>query len=378
MRAVVVGGSIAGLSAAHVLQRLGIEALVLEKTAGAMQDRGAGLGIELPLLGAVLGREPGEEFPHIKLRGRAVHGGRPGPGGPVIEPGQIRVTTWQHLHSTLRHGLVVPVNPDTEVRGISRGQKGWEVLTHRGASHSADLVIAADGHRSVLRAHVDATAKARYGGYLLWRGLVAADALDDEVRAQFMDGHLHLYPQQGHHFVAYEVPPASVGGVRRLNWGWYTAMEKSALDALIQRAGMANDTLVVPPTRLAAPDRDAVVARAAAVWPSPWAKLVASTSASTGLFVNAIHEFVAAEVAREPVVLLGDAAHLLSPITGAGAAMAMRDALLLERALVAGASVGGPPWTAASALDEGRDAAMAAQRQSARWASAMLGVVASD
>jgi 2-polyprenyl-6-methoxyphenol hydroxylase-like FAD-dependent oxidoreductase len=376
MRAVVVGGSIAGLSAARVLWRSGIETLVLEESDGALPDRGAGLGLDPALVAAVLGHEAGPELPQLRLHGRALHGGCAGAHAPVLDRGEHRVTTWQHLYSALRQGLGVPVRTGAQVCGVRAGGGHWEVLTRQGETHRADLVIGADGHRSALRQHVDPSAQPRYCGYLLWRGMVAADALDDEVRATFLDGFLHLRPAPGHHFVSYEVPAAAASGPRRLNWGWYAAASPAARDALLQRAGMPLDTAIVPPARLAAQDREAAVERAAATWPRPWSLLVAQTAAAGGLFVNAIHEFVADVVAREPVVLLGDAAHLLSPITGSGAALAMRDALALE-AVLAEAAVhhrpAGPSlWAEGGALAAGHAAARAAQRRARAWAGSAL------
>lgn len=201
MRAVVVGGSIAGLSAARVLWRLGIETLVLERSDGALLDRGAGLGLEPSLVAAVLGHDPGHDMPQCRLRGRALHLGADEADAPLIEAGEHRVTTWQHLHAVLRQGLGVLVRTGAQVCGLRPQGSRWEVLTSRGEAHQADLVVAADGHRSVLRQHVDPLAQPRYSGYLLWRGMVAADALDDEVCATFLDGHLHLRPAPGQHFV---------------------------------------------------------------------------------------------------------------------------------------------------------------------------------
>jgi 2-polyprenyl-6-methoxyphenol hydroxylase-like FAD-dependent oxidoreductase len=378
MRAVVVGGSIAGLSAARVLERSGIETLVFEESDGAMQDRGAGLGLDPALVAAVLGQDAGCDLPQLRLHGRALHGGCDATHAPVREHGEHRVTTWQHLHAALRRGLGVTVRTSAQVCGVRPAGGHWEVLTRQGEVCQADLVIGADGHRSAVRRHVAPAAQPRYCGYLLWRGMVAADALDDDVRATFLDGYLHLRPAPGHHFVCYEVPAATAHGPRRLNWGWYTAASPAARDALLQRAGMHQDSVIVPPARLAAQDRDAAVERAAVTWPRPWARLVAQTAAAGGLFVNAIHEFVADAVAREPVVLLGDAAHLLSPITGSGAAQAMRDALALETVLAETMAhhrpVGPSLWAAGGALGACHAAARAAQGRARAWAQSALAV----
>lgn len=226
MRAVVVGGSIAGLSAARALWRSGIETLVLERSDGALRDRGAGLGFDPSLVAAVLGHDPDPELPQLRPRGRALHRG--GADAPEIEAGEHRLTTWQHLYAALRHGLEVAVSTGVQVCGLRPHGSRWEVLTRQSEVHRADLVVGADGHRSALRRHVDPSAQPRYSGYLLWRGMVAADALDDEVRATFLDGHLHLRPAPRQHFVCYEVPAATVNGPQRLNWGWYSTAFRCA------------------------------------------------------------------------------------------------------------------------------------------------------
>jgi 2-polyprenyl-6-methoxyphenol hydroxylase-like FAD-dependent oxidoreductase len=149
MRAVVVGGSIAGLSAARALWRSGIETLVLERSDGALRDRGAGLGFDPSLVAAVLGHDPDPELPQLRPRGRALHRG--GADAPEIEAGEHRLTTWQHLYAALRHGLEVAVSTGVQVCGLRPHGSRWEVLTRQGEVHRADLVVGADGHRSALR-----------------------------------------------------------------------------------------------------------------------------------------------------------------------------------------------------------------------------------
>lgn len=383
MRALIVGGSIAGLSAAHGLRRCGFHTVVLERSDGALLDRGAGLGLDLARLQAVLGRADGLLPPCIALEGRAIHTPAPAGHSPARawrtrrEPGRHTVSSWQHLYEALRAPLGPVVQPGVQVVGIARHRGGWRATTQDGRVMEADLLVGADGHGSVVRRHVDPQAVPRYAGYLLWRGLVDAHAAGDEARAQFLDGRLHLFAQPGHHMVVYEVPPARPGGARRLNWGWYTAASPAQQAALLQRAGLAPHTLIVPPARLPAADRHALVSRAAA-WAAPWAALVARTADAGGLFVNAIHEFVSMTQPDAPVVLLGDAAHLLSPITGSGAAMAMEDALTLEHWSSHNSTAGGSAqhhWRSlARAMAESGRAAQQALLQARHWASHALGV----
>jgi len=166
------------------------------------------------------------------------------------------------------------VQTRVEVTDLACRDGRWRATTQDGRAIEADLVVGADGHRSVVRRHVDPQAVPQYAGYLLWRGMVDADAVGAEARSQFLDRHLHLLPRPGHHIVVYEVPPARPGGPRRLNWGWYVKASPARRQALVQRAGLPPDWLIVPPSRLHANDRHGAVALAAATWPArrgpPW------------------------------------------------------------------------------------------------------------
>jgi 2-polyprenyl-6-methoxyphenol hydroxylase-like FAD-dependent oxidoreductase len=77
-------------------------------------------------------------------------------------------------------------------------------------------------------------------------------------------------------------------------------------------------------------------------------------------------------------MLLGDAAHLPSPITGSGAAQAMRDALALEaawaRATAHPRPAGRSLWAECGAFAAGHAAARAAQRRVRAWARSPLAV----
>lgn len=382
MQALVVGGSIAGLSVAHVLRRRGVDTVVLERSDGDMRDRGAGLGLDGERLRAVLGRVDGPLPPHVTLQGRAVHTLAPGNGlaglrwRTHLEPGFHRVSAWQHLYVALREGLADGVRTGVDVVGLAHCDGRWRVSTHDGTVIEADLVVGADGHRSVVRRHVFPRATPAYAGYMLWRGMVDVDAIEADVASLFLDQHLHLLPRPGHHMVVYEVPAARPGGPRRLNWGWYEAATPQRQRALVRLAGMPADTLVIPPGRLHPAGRQDAVERAAATWPAPWSGLVAQTAATGGLFLNAIHEFVLTQQSEEPVMLVGDAAHLLSPITGSGAGMALRDAIALDGWLEqthAGPRLAQAAWAGlALALSEVCHAARQAQVRSRAWAASAL------
>lgn len=335
--AIVVGGSIGGLAAAVVLRRQGFAVRVVERAKGPPVDRGAGLGLDPGLTTAAIG-PAAETIPHIRLTGRTLHQAPPFDGKPPAfvqssrDPGGLVVSSWAHLHAALSSAFDGSVEYGRTVSGVELAQGRATVAFADGERAGAMLVIGADGHDSAVRRVVAPAARPTYSGYMLWRGFVDETAIEPGLAARFMDGTLHVFARRPFHLVAYAVPGPD-GVARRLNWGWYAAVADTERAAMTARAGLAEGTMVLPATALDPGDRSNWVARAAEVWPADWAALVAATAAAGAMFGNAIHDLAPTALSAGPVALAGDAGHLLSPITGSGARLALEDAVVLEECL---------------------------------------------
>jgi len=157
MRALFVGGSIAGLSAAHALRRQGIEVVVLERSDGSMRDRGAGLGLDAVRLRLVLGRADAALPPCVALQGSALHalspeGRRTGrPWHSRLEAGEHPVSCWRHLHEALRAGVDELVQTHAQLMALGQVAARWQVTAQNDQTFDADLLVGAGGHRSVVR-----------------------------------------------------------------------------------------------------------------------------------------------------------------------------------------------------------------------------------
>src|SRR5262245_62468142 len=57
LRVAIVGGSLAGCAAAIALRRAGCQVVVFERSTGALEDRGAGIGMPLALLRTLVERD---------------------------------------------------------------------------------------------------------------------------------------------------------------------------------------------------------------------------------------------------------------------------------------------------------------------------------
>lgn len=376
LRCAVIGGSIGGLSAALRLSALGIDVHVYEKAPdGTASGRGAGLGLDLQLLADVLGNAPPPAFVAIRQRVVLDEGAADDSefGRAHSEKITLEATPYSLLRDALRSSL-----PDARYHagkaatGIRSEPSAAVVTFSDGSSVTADLVVCADGYKSACRPLLlgpspgGGGAPAKYAGYALLRGIVPEEAVPPEVAAAVAaTPSLVLSPAGRHHFVAYPVPGPmgeTAPGRRRLNWGWCELVVRSRIMRLAQARTHASSVRAHADHAYDQPAADAmgggaplsaaqaaeVVSEAGRVWhlKSTAARLVAATAAAppesgSALSCWPIFEHAPTALVMGRVALLGDAAHVASPITGAGARAAMADALALEAAL-RDSEAGGP------------------------------------
>ncbi|MFK7929863.1 MAG: FAD-dependent monooxygenase, partial [Myxococcota bacterium] len=182
-------------------------------------------------------------------------------------------------------------------------------------------VIGADGGRSVIRAYVtDQTPS--YAGYTVWRWLVAAKGI--------------VGPPSGRRSVAgvvYETlgfPSAGPDGGVMWNCGVYLATPESEVAAPTRNRQVGTPAKDVPAwfvplTRALFNERSSRF----------WEECVRQGKVSP----HPVWELAADRVFRGRIALLGDAAHMASPRTGAGAYTAMVDAVVLGEALMQAPSI---------------------------------------
>ncbi len=180
--------------------------------------------------------------------------------------------------------------------------------TGRTETHAADLVVAADGVRSRLRARLDG-APLRMPGLCAWRALVPREAAPEVLRGEGTG--LWLGPRR--HVVHYPI-----AGGRTIN---VVAVRPDA--RADEDWGAPGDPVDLARAFVdAAPDLAALIA-AAPGW-QVWA-LADRPTART--------------MARGRTALLGDAAHPVLPFLAQGAALAIEDAAVLSLALSRAANV---------------------------------------
>ena len=301
----IVGAGIGGLAAAVAFARRGARVTVLER-APELREVGAGVQVSpnghrvlgalglAPAVGAVSGRAEA-----VVLRS--------GPSGREVArlplPRGERAQ-WRLLHRADLLGVLADAARDAgaEVRlgaavASVRPTDGRPVATLEGGARVLpDLLVGADGGRSVLRAALNGPSAPRFAGQTAWRALVRPAARPEPVST------IHLFP--GRHVVTYPLRGGAlmnlVAVAERPEWaeeGWHHRDDPERLRAVFADAS------------------------------PPLAALLAGVEEVHlwGLFRHP----VAADWGSSAMALLGDAAHPTLPFLAQGVNLALEDAWAL-------------------------------------------------
>lgn len=315
----VVGGGIAGMTAATALAQLGFCVTLLE-SAPEFGEIGAGLTLTpnamrgLDFIGiceeaAAVGVEPARQrFQHWQ-DGRTLvsidrSGQREKYGAPYIT-----------VHRADVHDVMTRAARRAGVEMIAGANvissTGTTVTTADGRSFSGDCLIGADGVKSVIRERFE-TAPPEFSGHVAWRCLVP---VTPEIQ------HLSDFPGiiigPGAMIARYNVRQSTIMNLaffsRQQGWseeGWTTSADPDEVRRTY--AGWCEDT-----------------------------QLLIEAACQQPMFKWAINirKPLPTWVLDGNVTLIGDAAHAMTPFLGQGAVTGIEDAVVLARALAASATI---------------------------------------
>ena len=332
-RILIAGGSLGGLLAANMLLRDGHDVHVFEKATGSLDGRGAGIVTHAALLSA-LGRAgvAVDDTLGVRVESRVAldeHGEQ-----VAFQPMPQILTSWSRLYALLRE-----VFPDARyhrgmtVAACEQHEYGVHVGTEAGERFEGDLLIASDGIRSAVRAHLLPDAVPMYAGYIAWRGVCDERVLSTRTLTTAFD-HFAFGLPQGEQLIGYPVAghgnDTSRGG-RRFNFVWYRAAdEATTLRALMTDTDGKHHPLGIPPHRIA-PDHVAAMRDAARTLLAPqFAEILEKTAQP---FLQPIYDVASSRLAFGRIGLMGDAAFVARPHVGMGVTKAAEDAVALSDAM---------------------------------------------
>ncbi|MBE7941297.1 MULTISPECIES: FAD-dependent monooxygenase [Ramlibacter] len=362
-RILVAGGSLGGLTAANLLARAGHEVQVIEKAAGSMDGRGAGIVTHTALVDALrrCGLPEGEAL-GVAIPGRITLDVQAGVLGEMALP-QV-LTSWSRLYHLLR-GLLpagVAYRQGVTLESVAQDAQGVRAATSAGTLE-ADLLIAADGIRSAVRQQLWPDVQPQYAGYVAWRGLTDEAVLSEGTRALVFERFGFCLPP-AEQLIGYPVAGAgnrTEPGHRAWNFVWYRgAPAPLRLAELLTDADGVHYPLGIPPHRVNWREVAHMREAARRLLAPAFAEIIEKCAQP---FLQPIFDVVSDQLAQGRVALLGDAAFVARPHVGMGVTKAMQDAVALAEAIAAhGASPGALAAYEAARLGPGREVAERARR----------------
>jgi 2-polyprenyl-6-methoxyphenol hydroxylase-like FAD-dependent oxidoreductase len=310
--AIVVGASLAGLMTALSLAQVGVHVTVLER-ADEVQRRGATLSVS-----------GGERDNHpIAKRLRAIASG-----------GEHGVESWRAIQKRLRDAVakerLIEIYYNTKVTKVGQDEQKAFALTESGIEFHADIVIGADGGRSIVRQEVNpGLPYSTFAGYLLWVAIVEENELPVSARPNAYIPSFNMIDSQGQDFLFGMVAPGMNGsrkvGERQLGLAWYD----NTFNHLLYQSGAVEGTVVkhsLSGNEIPQEAYDILLKRANKYFPQPWRAATQLAINKNYLVATPVSEYVATKLVNGRLAIVGDAAHALTPMTALGFNSSLEDA----------------------------------------------------
>lgn len=319
-RILIAGAGLGGLAAAGCLLKAGFDVEVFEQ-APALTEVGAGIQLSANAMHVLYHLGIGDAISARSVRPEAYVFRLHDTGEEIQrfaladEHLKLHKAPYNQAHRADLHDALADcvraLKPDAirlnkKVTGFEEDTRSITLRFEDGTSEHGDLLIGADGVKSVIRDRICGSVKATYTGDAVWRVTVPAASLP----ANFMDPVMAVWLGPGLHAVCYYIRGGEllnfVGAVETENFGeesWTAKFPWETLKA--DFAGWHVDIQTV----IDLADRDACYR---------WA-----------LFRRPVVEGWSTGRAT----ILGDAAHATLPYLAQGAAMAIEDGAVLTRAL---------------------------------------------
>jgi 2-polyprenyl-6-methoxyphenol hydroxylase-like FAD-dependent oxidoreductase len=330
----VIGGSIGGLLAGHLLHRAGWDVTVYERSRSDLADRGAGLGVSQELFD-IMARIGIKPDPTLSVGAKSSIW--LGQQDEIVQELQrsSRGSTWPVIYQPLRHAFPSEhYRPGMVLTRIDQDGGRARAIFADGTAEEADLIVAADGVMSTVRRQFLPEVTPKQAGYVAWRGIIdereipmsGRELLFDRIAFAFPDGEMILsvhVPGPGN-----EVRP----GHRRYYFIWYRpATPEQQRDMFTDAAGQHHG-LSIPPALIR---REFILEMRQAAR----AKLSPLLAEIVGLvklpLLQAITDMESPRLVFGHVALMGDAAFVARPHVAAGTSKAALDAACIVDALAA-------------------------------------------
>lgn len=311
MKIIIIGGGIGGLATALALHQQGVAAQVYER-ADALREVGAGISLWSNATHVLQQLDLLAEATEVSARVLQIH--LKNPAGETLnisgvehyQPPMLGIHRADLLQLLQRN---IPREQIVLHHAFDRFEPtGKRLRVHftNGATDECDVLIGADGLRSRVRQQIIGDGEPRYSGYPVWRGLV------EMQRDDIPPGQPSETLGAGARFGIFPI------GKGRIYWYATANIPEGQSD---------------PPT-----GRKQQILSTFQNWHAPIPDLIAATQEAAILRNDCYDRKPTRGWSQGNAVLIGDAAHPTTPNMGQGGCMALEDALILSKLLVANPS----------------------------------------
>jgi 2,6-dihydroxypyridine 3-monooxygenase len=349
-RVLIAGGSIGGLTAAVLLRDLGCEVDVYERSAAALEDRGAGI-VVLPVTERYFTERGGDDG-RVSLE--LTHWTYVDREGNVLsaDPDHYRFSGWSTIYRSLLDAF------GTERYHFGREMVGFDnepdrVTLHLvdGTSVEGDLLVCADGLSSTARSILMPEVQPAYAGYVAWRGTTPEASLSEHAQADLEDAMIYQVLDPGH-ILVYAIPDhrgRSTPPHRVINFVWYRNYPTGGpFEDLMRGEDGLQRSGTMPPGSIRAEHMSEMRSTAGQVLAPAMLEVVMGCDQP---LIQAVFDLESPKMAFGRVCLIGDAAIGLRPHVAAGQAKACADGWALRDFL---AESNGDVITALAAWEPGQ------------------------
>ena len=341
LRALIIGGSIGGLFAGHLLRQAGWHVTVFERSAGDLADRGAGLGVSAELFDIM--RRVGIRISQslaVKLRSAIWLDQN---GEVAYEIGRAaQGSAWPTIYRPLRAAFPNALYRSAmALEGVEQDEGGVTAIFADGTRERGDLLVAADGIFSTVRRQFLPLVAPNAAGYVAWRGTIAEQELPQASQDLLAHRIAFSFPE-GEMVLSVHIPGAdndSRIGHRRYYFIWYRPTDAARQAEMFTDATGRSHGVSIPPPLI----RPEFIAEMKAAARAKLSAVVADIVARTAQpLLQSITDLESSRLVFGRVALLGDSAFVARPHVAAGTTKAALDAACLADALAeSGAEIAG-------------------------------------
>jgi len=309
----IVGGGLAGLATAQALKSVGLKAEVFEQ-APALGEIGAAVNTSPQAVKALRAIGVGEKIAAVGTRSPGIYTRNMQTGEFIELNDRMKAAEkygapyYTFHRADLLDALASGLDPSAAHLGhrltaIEERDDRVLLTFDNGAQVEAEIVIAADGVRSVIRRALYGADNPSYTGQMVWRSLLNGNDVPKEVLEP--TGHIQ-WVGPGCHLLAYYIR-----GTRQVNIVTQEDTDKWVEEGWSTRGDPDE-------MRLSFPNPEPRLAKLLSI---------VTECSKWGLFTRPLTQ----NWGRGRIQLIGDAAHAMLPNAGQGACQAFEDAYILSR-----------------------------------------------